>query len=151
MNDRNPAAKAASSVTFWSSLDSFQLQFDDLDFMNGIRSERRQPRRPSNLTGGRSWNMKSHFQRSDGLDACSQCFAPTPAARTPVARAPRSAALLAQRRARSPRARPALLACSRRAAPSASPTLTKICQSSCASPGGAIARAAACRRPSWLT
>ena len=27
------------------------------------------------LTGGRSWNMKSHFQRSDGFDACSQCCA----------------------------------------------------------------------------
>ncbi len=29
------------------------------------------------FTGGRSWNMKSHFQRSDGFDACSQCFAAT--------------------------------------------------------------------------
>ena len=27
------------------------------------------------LTGGRSWNMKSHFHRSDGFDACSQCRA----------------------------------------------------------------------------
>src|SRR6185295_20177796 len=27
------------------------------------------------FTGGRSWNMKSHFQRSDGFDACSQCRA----------------------------------------------------------------------------
>ena len=35
------------------------------------------PRRPSNFTGGRSWNMKSHFQRSDGLDACSQVRAET--------------------------------------------------------------------------
>ena len=24
------------------------------------------------FTGGRSWYMKSHFQRSDGFDACSQ-------------------------------------------------------------------------------
>src|SRR5438105_106986 len=24
------------------------------------------------FTGGRSWNMKSHFQRSDGFEACSQ-------------------------------------------------------------------------------
>ena len=27
------------------------------------------------FTGGKSWNMKSHFQRSDGFDACSQCWA----------------------------------------------------------------------------
>jgi hypothetical protein len=33
--------------------------------------------RPSNFTGGRSWNITSHFQRSDGFDACSQCFAGT--------------------------------------------------------------------------
>ena len=33
--------------------------------------------RPSNFTGGRSWNMKSHFQRSEGLDACSQVRADT--------------------------------------------------------------------------
>src|SRR5207245_11124248 len=26
----------------------------------------------SPFTGGRSWNMKSHFHRSDGFDACSQ-------------------------------------------------------------------------------
>ena len=39
------------------------------------------PWRPSNLTGGRSWNMKSHFQRSDGFDVWSQC-APSPAGRT---------------------------------------------------------------------
>ena len=26
----------------------------------------------SPLTGGRSWNMKSHFQRSDGFEASSQ-------------------------------------------------------------------------------
>ena len=26
----------------------------------------------SNFTGGMSWNMKSHFQRSDGFDPCSQ-------------------------------------------------------------------------------
>ena len=32
---------------------------------------------PRNFTGGRSWNMKSHFQRSDGFDACSQCGADT--------------------------------------------------------------------------
>ena len=32
---------------------------------------------PLNLTGGRSWNMKSHFQRSEGFDACSQFFADT--------------------------------------------------------------------------
>ena len=31
----------------------------------------------ANFTGGRSWNMKSHFQRSDGFDACSQCRAAT--------------------------------------------------------------------------
>ena len=24
------------------------------------------------FTGGRSWNMKSHFQRSEGFDVCSQ-------------------------------------------------------------------------------
>ena len=29
------------------------------------------------LTGGRSWNMKSHFQRSEGFDACSQWRAVT--------------------------------------------------------------------------
>src|SRR3954463_11378350 len=29
------------------------------------------------LTGGRSWYMKSHFHRSDGLDACSQLRAST--------------------------------------------------------------------------
>ena len=29
------------------------------------------------FTGGRSWNMKSHFHRSDGFDACSQCCAAT--------------------------------------------------------------------------
>ena len=32
---------------------------------------------PRNFTGGRSWNMKSHFQRSDGLDACIQVRAAT--------------------------------------------------------------------------
>ena len=26
---------------------------------------------PANFTGGRSWNMKSHFHRSEGFDACS--------------------------------------------------------------------------------
>ena len=29
------------------------------------------------FTGGRSWNMKSHFHRSDGFDACSQLRAGT--------------------------------------------------------------------------
>ena len=32
---------------------------------------------PENFTGGRSWNMKSHFHRSDGFDACSQFRAGT--------------------------------------------------------------------------
>jgi len=31
----------------------------------------------TNFTGGRSWNSVSHFTRSDGLLACSQCFAAT--------------------------------------------------------------------------
>jgi hypothetical protein len=29
------------------------------------------------FTGGRSWNMKSHFHRSEGFDAWSQCLAAT--------------------------------------------------------------------------
>ena len=29
------------------------------------------------FTGGRSWNMKSHFHRSEGFEACSQCRADT--------------------------------------------------------------------------
>ena len=32
---------------------------------------------PSNFTGGMSWNMRSHFHRSDGFDACSQFCAVT--------------------------------------------------------------------------
>ena len=36
---------------------------------------------PRNYTEGRSWNMKSHFQRSDGFDACSH-VRPIPAAQT---------------------------------------------------------------------
>ena len=44
------------------------------------------PWRPSNFTGGRSWNMKSHFQRSDGFDACSQSAAETGRANAIVVR-----------------------------------------------------------------
>lgn len=33
------------------------------------------PKSSPNLIGGRSWNMKSHFHRSDGFEACSQLFA----------------------------------------------------------------------------
>src|SRR5262245_35903591 len=32
---------------------------------------------PENLVGGKSWNMKSHFQRSDGFDPCNQWRAAT--------------------------------------------------------------------------
>ncbi len=32
---------------------------------------------PSHFCSLTSWNMKSHFQRSDGFDASSQCFAGT--------------------------------------------------------------------------
>src|SRR6185437_5682685 len=45
---------------------------------NGITSARGSgPKSSPNLTGGRSWNMKSHFQRSDGLEAWSQLRAET--------------------------------------------------------------------------
>src|SRR3954470_24645190 len=70
-NDRNPAAKAASSVTFWSMGAQSRCVSGitpGIDEGSG---------RPANLTGGKSWNMTSHFHRSDGFDACSQCFAVT--------------------------------------------------------------------------
>src|SRR5262245_33916184 len=76
-NERNPAPKAARSVTFsptyFSSLSGIAASNDD------------RPWRPSNLTGGRSWNMTSHFQRSDGFEACSHVFAATGRANVSVA------------------------------------------------------------------
>ena len=69
MNDRNPATKAASSVTFSDTCYSTSV--------TGIPASVGVAGLPANLTGGRSWNMKSHFQRSEGLEACSQCFAET--------------------------------------------------------------------------
>jgi hypothetical protein len=44
----------------------------------GITSARGSgPKSSPNLTGGRSWNMKSHFHRSEGFEACSQWRAAT--------------------------------------------------------------------------
>ena len=46
--------------------------------LSGMTSARGSgPNSSPNLTGGRSWNMKSHFHRSDGFDAWSQCRADT--------------------------------------------------------------------------
>src|SRR6476620_11128867 len=49
-----------------------------LTSLSGITSARGSgPKSSPNLMGGRSWNMKSHFQRSDGFEACSQWRAET--------------------------------------------------------------------------
>src|ERR1700746_3025718 len=46
--------------------------------LNGITSALgRGPKSSPNLIGGRSWNMKSHFHRSDGFEAWSQDGADT--------------------------------------------------------------------------
>ena len=44
------------------------------------------PGMSANFTGGRSWNMKSHFQRSEGFDACSHVRAATGRANASVAK-----------------------------------------------------------------
>src|SRR5688572_32884901 len=69
MKDRKPAPNAANSETSGTSA-NVRLH---LTSRSGITSARgRGPNSTPNLIGGRSWNMKSHFQRSDGFDVCSQ-------------------------------------------------------------------------------
>ena len=91
----------------------------------------------ANFTGGRSWNMKSHFQRSDGFEACSQCAAATGRANVSVGQP--GVDRIAGHRGGEP-ARIVRAARVRHVAPSARPTFTNTCQSSCASPGGVIDR-----------
>ena len=90
------------------------------------------------LTGGRSWYMKSHFHRSDGFDACSQFRASSGRLNASVV-SPWSSATVgeARRRCRRGRRRRVVYA---NGTPSAAPRSTRICQSSCASPGSGIAR-----------
>src|SRR4029079_12042349 len=57
--------------------------------LSGITSARGSgPKSSPNFTGGRSWNMKSHFQRSDGFDAWSQLRAEMGRAKVMPASAP---------------------------------------------------------------
>src|SRR5207237_940752 len=87
------------------------------------------------FTGGRSWYMKSHFQRSEGFDACSQCRASIGRLNASIVR-PSSAGTFGKRAAMSPRTcAPAVYS---NFTPSARPTLTTISQSSMASPGAGI-------------
>ena len=65
-------------TTVASALEVHAVSGAHLDFyftsLSGMTSARGSgPKSSPNLIGGRSWNMKSHFQRSDGFDACSQC------------------------------------------------------------------------------
>src|SRR3954470_12633899 len=107
MNDRNPAANAAKSVTLSDMLYCREPAYSVSVVTGSPLNQDVGAGLPANLTGGRSWNMKSHFHRSDGFDACSQCFAETGRANarfarpvyrsTPASaasRSPRTAALL---------------------------------------------------------
>ena len=73
MNESSPAPNAASSVTF-------SITACLPTGISGMTAPLRSSPSICTLwpfTGGRSWNMKSHFQRSDGFDACSQLRAGT--------------------------------------------------------------------------
>ena len=75
--DQQRQAVALSRGHFTSSSGMTSLDSRS-DFLSGMTSARGSgPKSSPNLIGGRSWNMKSHFQRSDGFDACSQCRADT--------------------------------------------------------------------------
>src|SRR5262249_41503124 len=115
--------------------------FDDLIRLTGIVDG---SGRPSNFTGGRALNITSHFQRSDGFDSWSPCFAATGRANAIVA-SPSYRALPASTFASS--ARICALVVYSNVVPTAAPKLTKICQSSSPSPGAVNARAAACSWP----
>ena len=88
--------------------------------------------------------MKSHFQRSDGFEVCSQLLADTGWANASVAM-PANAGSPGNRWAMSARTCAALVYLN--GTPSAMPRFTRICQSSMASSGGGMARAVPCRRP----
>ena len=82
MNDSTPAPNAARRVTFSTMAASGLLARPPLELLDGRQRDDVRPRAAaagihSHLTGGTSWNMKSHFQRSDGFDACSQLRAVT--------------------------------------------------------------------------
>src|SRR5437762_11531881 len=78
MNDRSPAANAARNVGFSLTDQRPSVLGDSCTGVSGMM-----PRvgitafKPSHFCVLTSWNMKSHFQRSDGFDACSQCFPDT--------------------------------------------------------------------------
>ena len=98
------------------------------------------------FTGGRSWNMMSHFQRSDGFDACSQCRAGTGRLNASARRCRRRpAAGIA--RARSSRGRRCDGLCRSSGSPSAAADVRRESASlRSASPGGVIARDARLHR-----
>src|SRR5512147_1935744 len=91
-----------------------------------------------NFTGGRSLNRKSHFHRSDGLETWSQDRAATGGRKTRSAMA-EEPGTSDMRAAMSDRTWAALVY--ENATPRLMPRLTRICQSSIASVGGAITRA----------
>ena len=77
MNDSTPATNAARSRSTFSTMAARAYSPCCRSSSSTGRSGMTSGREPgsgihSNLTGGTSWNMKSHFQRSDGFDACSQ-------------------------------------------------------------------------------
>ena len=74
MNDSTPAMNAASSVTFSISSTGFSLITPGGPPSPGLDAGAGGSELGSSVpfTGGRSWKRKSHFQRSDGFDICSQ-------------------------------------------------------------------------------
>ena len=70
-NERNADARESSQGHGTAGRDYFTS-------FRGMTSARGSgPNSSPNLIGGRSWNMKSHFQRSEGFDACIHVLADT--------------------------------------------------------------------------
>src|SRR5262245_8250593 len=149
MKENTPAMKAARKETSAMGREGGRVVRPGLHYLvslSGITSARGSgPKSSPNLIGGRSWNMKSHFQRSDGFDACSQWRAETgrekpivASAAYPGFAAPSSAATASRTAAAEANAT---------GDPNTTPSFMKICQSSPASPGGVMTREPACTWP----
>ena len=74
MKDKTPAMNAAKRVTF-SIIRPASVVWASGPLGVGAAGSELGSSAP--LTGGRSWNRKSHFQRSDGFDICSHVRAAT--------------------------------------------------------------------------